>query len=67
MGKADAIGRIVISLILLVMAGFILGCSMRSTDVGEAKAMIGISSGIISGNMTFWLAPRVQIVERGRK
>jgi hypothetical protein len=60
MRAAQEIGRILISLMLLVMAGFLFWCSMRTSDIGTAKGMGDTAGVIIGGNLTYWLAPRVQ-------
>lgn len=60
MQTINEIGRIIISMILLVIASFLFWCSLKSTtDIGSSKAMGDIASAIISAILVYWLAPRI--------
>jgi divalent metal cation (Fe/Co/Zn/Cd) transporter len=53
----EEIGRILVSLVLLLMAGFLFWNSLKCLDVGTAKGMGDLGSSIITLVGYYWLAP----------
>lgn len=54
---ARELGRILISVILLAIATYLFyeGCKSPSREM--AVALTDVASGIITGNLVYWLAP----------
>lgn len=53
----DAICRLLVSLLLIVVAGFLYWCAFHTTDVDVKVGASNIATAIFMGNLTYWLRP----------
>jgi hypothetical protein len=51
------IARVLVSLVLLVLAGFLYWCGFHSADVDFKLGASNIATAIIFANLTYWLRP----------
>ena len=51
------IARILVSLVLIVLAGFLYWCGFHSTDPDFKLGASNIATAIIFANLTYWLRP----------
>jgi hypothetical protein len=53
----DEICRLVISVLLVVVAGFLYWCAFHYTEVDTKIAASNIATAIFMANLTYWLRP----------
>jgi hypothetical protein len=51
------IARVLVSLVLIVLAGFLYWCGFHSIDADFKLGASNIATAIIVANLTYWLRP----------
>ena len=53
----DAICRLVVSVLLIVLAGFLYWCGFHSMDAEFKLGATNVASVILTANVSYWLRP----------
>ena len=53
----DEICRLVVSLLLIVLVGFLYWCGFHSADAEFKLGATNVASVILTANVTYWLRP----------
>jgi divalent metal cation (Fe/Co/Zn/Cd) transporter len=60
----EAISRLVVSVLLIVVAGFLYWCAFHYTEVDTKIAASNIATAIFMGNLTYWLRPAATTIAK---
>lgn len=60
----DAICRLVVSVLLIVLAGFLYWCGFHSTDAEFKLGASNLATAILVANIGYWLRPSMETKRR---